>query len=244
MQDKTRLLTVLLVYLAIGSILLAGSSTATPVGPIITPVSNETATPSPASLLNTTGGSITTILINATTQNLRWKAFVGNVTGKLTLDDAGNNTIYDWSLSSVSGEIYATRNLGQINWTGINCSNSTHMKNEDIRMNHTEPSDNISKTFSQTSHSQFYAGTKLISQNSCYSLRTYVNDTPQSTDFEEIALYDGTNLTDGSIIYSSILEQDAYGFNNRTYDFQMIVPEIGLATWTSSTAYYFYIELT
>ncbi|MBI4438377.1 hypothetical protein HY640_00425 [Candidatus Woesearchaeota archaeon] len=223
---------------------VASLAVAVPSGPVITPVGNETAVPASSSLLNTTGGSITTMMINSTTQNLRWKAFVGNVSGSLTLDDASGNTVFDWSVSAASGEIYATRFSGQVNWSGIGCSNLTHLQNEDFRMNHTSPSDNVSRTFSQQSHSQFFVGTSVISQNSCFSLRTYVNDSAQSTRFEEVVLYDGTNLTNGNVVFASILEQDAYGFNNRTYDFQMIVPEIGLPTWTSSTAYYFFVELS
>jgi hypothetical protein len=65
-------------------------------------------------------------------------------------------------------------------------------------------------------------------------------------------LYDGTNLTDYSagVIYAALIENDVSGYNgndpvdNTTYDFQMLVPEVGTDTWTSSTAYYFYVELT
>ena len=61
---------------------------AEPSGPTITFIANETKDPAAATLINTTGGSITTMALNATSQNLRWKAYVGNVTGTLTLDDA------------------------------------------------------------------------------------------------------------------------------------------------------------
>jgi hypothetical protein len=66
----------------------------------------------------------------------------------------------------------------------------------------------------------------------------------QNTRFEEMALYDGTNLTNGNVIFSTVLELDKYGYNNQTYDFQMILPERGLDGWSSSTAYYFYMELS
>src|SRR3989338_11154564 len=110
---------------------------AVPSGPIVTFISNETKQPSAARMINTTGGSITTMMLNATTQNPRWKAYVGNVTGTLKLDDANDNTLFDWSLTNVIGEIYATKFSGTINWTGVNCSNSTHISNEEVSLNHT-----------------------------------------------------------------------------------------------------------
>ena len=233
--------------IAAAFIILAGCTIlayATPSGPSITFISNQTKQPSAARLINTTGGSITTVVLNATTQNPRWKAYVGNVTGTLTLDDASDNTIFDWTLTNVNGEIYATRFYGNINWSGTNCSNSTHIANENFALNQTNRDDNITKTFSSQVHNGFYVGTRQILANTCFSVHTYVNSTSQSSKFEEVVLYDGTNETNGNIIYSTPLEQDAYGFDNNTYDFQMIVPENGLATWTSSTAYYFYVELT
>ena len=219
-------------------------SLAAPVGPTIVYNFSETATPRSAALINTTGGSITTMVLNATSQNLRWKAYVGNVTGSLTLDDANNYTIFDWTLSNVVGEVYATRSANSISWANLNCSNLTHIYNEENAMNHTNPYDNISATFDVKSHTQFYIGTTLISQNSCYSVHTYVNDTNQSSNFQEVVMYDGTNATNGNFVYATTFEQDQQGFDNNQYDFQMIVPENGITGWTSSTAYYFYVELT
>ncbi|MBI2133953.1 hypothetical protein HYU11_04695 [Candidatus Woesearchaeota archaeon] len=239
-MSTIRLIMALAIIISMSSAALAME----PTGPVITQVRNETAIQPGSTILNTTGGSISTIDINGTQQNLRWKGYVGNVSGKLTLDDANNNTIFDWSIGAASGEVFATRNPGSVNWSGINCSNSTHLSTEDINMNHTNPSDNITRTFSQTSHSEMYVSTNLIRQNSCYSLKTYVNDAPQSSVFEEIVLYDGTNLTNGNTVYATKLEQDSAGFDGRTYDFQMIVPEIGAPSWRSSTAYYFYVEIT
>jgi hypothetical protein len=214
-----------------------------PSGPTITFVNNESKTPQPAALLNTSGGTITTVTLNVTSQNLRWKAYVGNITGTLTLDDASDNTIFDWALTEVNGEIYATRQQASINWTGINCSNSTHIELENVAMNHTNRDDNITATFSSQTHSAFYAGTSEILADTCHSVYTYVNSSSQQSYFEEVVLYDGTNVSNGNIVYATPLEKDVFGFDNETYDFQMILPERGLPTWTGSTAYYFYVEL-
>src|SRR5262245_15380672 len=85
---------------------------AVPSGPVATLITNETKSPAGATKINTTGGSITIMKLNATTQNPRWKAYVGNVTGTLTLDDASDNSIFQWSLTRVTGEVYATRSSG------------------------------------------------------------------------------------------------------------------------------------
>jgi len=220
------------------------NSFAEPVGPIVSNNYSVTATPTSAAMINTTGGSITTMVFNVTAQNIRWKAYVGNVSGTLTLDDANNHTIFDWSLSNVAGEVYATRSSQAVSWSNLNCSNSTHIYNEEIAMNHTDIFDNISATFSAKKHDLFYIGTKQIGQDACYSIHTFVNSTNQSSNFEEVLLYDGTNSTNGHFVYSTMLEQNSQGFDNNYYDFQMIVPENGLSTWSSATPYYFYVELT
>jgi hypothetical protein len=246
MQTKYKSLVAAAAWIVALSILASAIMTsvhAEPSGPIVTFIANETKSLSAATIINTTGGSITTVRLNATTQNPRWKAYVGNVTGKLTLDDAGDNTIFDWSLTHFMGEVYATRTSSNINWSGINCTNSTVLSLENALMNHTNPDDNITRTFNTQTHQGFFAGTRQILQDTCFSVHTYVNSTSQNSRFEEVVLYDGTNTTNGNIVYATPLEQDVYGFDNQTYDFQMILPERGLPGWDSSTPYYFYVEL-
>ena len=213
---------------------------ALPAAPQVTLVTNTTMSNNPGTLVNTSGGSITTMVLNATSQNLRWKAYVGNVTGKLTLDDSSDYTVFDWTTTEIVGEVYATRSESSINWGNINCSTQSNITTEEIAIDHTSnPNDNISATFAQKNHSDFYVGNVQIETNSCYSIHTYVNDTSQYSSFEEILLHD-----DSSMIYATAIETDALGFNpDFTYDFQMILPESGLSSWTSSTAYYFYVEL-
>jgi hypothetical protein len=246
MSRNNRLETALLVIIALAIMLAAlprNAAAAEPEGPTVLSIRNETGTPLPATVINTTGGSISTVFLNATTQNVRWKAYVGNITGRLTLEDASGATIYDWFSSSVNGQVYATRKETTVNWNDVVCANLTHIENENRAMNQTDAEDNITSTFSATLHRTFYVGTKQISNNSCRSVHTYVNSTAQSSLFEEVLLYDGTNETNGNIVYTSLIEQNTFGYNNQTYDFQMIIPENGQPGWSSATAYYFYVEL-
>jgi PBP1b-binding outer membrane lipoprotein LpoB len=233
------------------AIIMAGAFAA-PLPPTIQHIKNETGPVTTATeFLNTTGGSITTIVLNASSQNLRWKAFVGNVTGTFTLDDAAGYTLFDWGTTAVTGQIYVTRSADALNWSAINCTwtvtgtttNRAVEENENRIMNQTSANDNITVTFRQRVHTPFYVNERLISQDSCYAINTYVNSTAQSARFQEVILYDGTNTTNGDLVYAAILEQDQQGFDNDNYDFQMIVPENGAQGFQSSTAYYFYAEL-
>ena len=242
--DKRKIELIWIFAMIAFAIVSAAIVSSAPSGPSITVISNETKAASAVRFINTTGGSITTIKLNATSQNYRWKAYVGNVSGTMVLDDANDNTLFRWDLAAISGEVYATRSSSPINWSGTNCSNSTHISMEEYAMNHTSKDDNITKTFNSQTHSGFYVGVRQILASTCYSVHTYVNSTAQTTRFEEVVLYDGTNETNGNIIYAAPLEQDRYGFDNQTYDFQMIVPENGAPGFSGSTAYYFYVELS
>jgi hypothetical protein len=201
----------------------------------------------------TSGGFIFTMNISGDTQNVRWKAFVGNVSGKLTLDDSLGATIYDWTLSIISGEVYASRASTNINWTGIGCATLNVTEHENRILNHSSRDDNITATFAGINNDALTIGSVGLAASSCRTLNIYENSTANTVDtFEEVVLYDlnGTGYNwsmtaDGNVVYAQILEQDALGYNNATtYDFQMLVPERGNTGWASSTAYYFYVELS
>ena len=258
------LFSILLIFFII---LTALTIYATPGNVGVSYISNTTKSATNGTLVNYTGngnqagGYIFTITVNGTAQNSKWKAFVGNVSGSLTLDDASGATIYDWQLTTISGEIYATRTAGTVTWTNINCSYTNTTEQENWIMNQTSGSDNITKTFDGADNKAFSVGTVQIYASTCPTTNLYINDTKDATDqFEEVVLYDGgpnwfynrsaagyngTFGTFGNIVYAEVLEQDVGGFRTGyTYDFQMIVPERGFDGWTSSTAYYFYVELT
>lgn len=215
-----------------------------PVGPdtsthVWNQTKNDTAS---AFVLNISGGYIGSYNFSLSQKNSRWKAFVGHIIGQLTLDDANGSTVYDWTLASTTGRVYATTNSTQVLWSSINCSNFTYLQAENNKMSHTNPNDNITVTFdwqAPMTHRQFTVGTKTIYSNTCPTLNTYVANESQDNLFEEVALYDGV-----STVYAALLEEDKLGYDNFTrYDFQMIVPENGSAIFSSSIAYYIYVEI-
>ncbi|PLW80936.1 hypothetical protein C0585_00030 [Candidatus Woesearchaeota archaeon] len=222
-------------------ILIVAVSSNVPSGPTIEYFKNETVDPNPSTFINTSGGSFTTLNLNLTSQNYKWKAYVGNVTGKLTLDDSVNNTIYDWTLSTVSGNVYATRN-GSIDWTSLSCADRTTIYGEETYLSiDTSKDDSINSTFTNEVHKSFYASNNFITNSTCPAIATYVNDQAQAqsedADFQEILLEDSA----GTLIYTTVIENNVIGFDTNPYDFQMIVADD--ETTTTNVPYYFYVEL-
>ena len=219
---------------------LSAFSVATPTGPSnINITANETKATTAGQMVNISGGIISKMNISASVQNPHWKAFVGWIDGKFTLDDSSGSTIYDWTLTTVGGEVYATRASGIANWASISCADAAEITAEDVALDHTGE-DNITSTFTAGSNSQpFVVAGTTISAGTCSATNTYVNNATQSSVFEEVILHDTSD-----IIFATILEEDEPGYDGNDYDFQMLVPENANSTWTSSTAYYLYVELS
>lgn len=215
---------------------------ALPAGPVINYVSNSTAATVLTSRNQDEKGTITVIDINSNQQDYKWKAYVGNVTGKLALDDGTANTIYDWTLGTPTGEVYVTRS-SSVTWANVTCANDTVIQDEQTALGMlSTDNDNINKTFNYTVHQSIIVGTKNIDNSTCRSTATYISDAPQTitetTLFQEVLLSD--SLT-GSLIYATIIEDDEIGYNNETFDFQLLVAENESST--TPTLYYFYVEL-
>lgn len=201
-------------------------------------ISSQSPAPTGGFASNTTGGTITVVNINTTSQNPHWKAYVGNISGRLALQDGASNAIYDWNISSMEGEIYATRKSTVVDWNSIVCADETHISAEEDSLNFSSGNeDSIINTFNKKSHAAFYAGLTSLPADSCNSTNLYVNG-DASSDFEELLLYDGSY-----IVYTSLLENRITGFDGNEYDFQMILPDSGLEGSQAPETYYFYVEL-
>ncbi|MEM4260234.1 MAG: hypothetical protein QXG00_03285 [Candidatus Woesearchaeota archaeon] len=213
---------------------------ALPQAPFITTSSVNTG-PNISTYREDAGGTITTLVLNTNQQNDAWKGYVGNITGTLSLMDSLNFTLYDWSITSFTGEVYATTN-NTVNWLTVACSDYTIISNQYSSLNMAESDvDSINKTFNNTIHATFSVGAVQIANSTCKSISTYVNSSKQTIsedmNFQEVLLTDTVNL-----IYASLLEINERGYNNETFDFQMIVPDTDSGALT--TTYYFFVELT
>ena len=215
--------------------------TADPDGPTdVNVTANKTKSTTSTKMVNTSGGYISTVNISATVQNLRWKAFVGWVNGRFTLQDEGGSKIYDWNLASTGGEVYATRTQNAVTWASIRCARYNELVAEDTALSHTK-ADNITTTYTSTANNTktWVIAGKNIGISDCYSLNTYRANTTQTDYYEQIPLTDTTY-----IVYATWIENNIIGYDNSTvYDFQILVPENGSALWTSATPYYLYVEL-
>ncbi len=216
---------------------------ALPVGPAITFNSTSNATPRPAASIVTAGGTFTTLTLNTTGQTYRWKAYVGNISGKLVLADATNTSIFDWTVTSVTGEIYATRSSSSIDWTSVGCAADSLIEGEDTFMNMSLSSpDTINNTFSNTVHKTFFVGSNRISNGTCRAIATYVNGVAQAPSqnavFQEVLLQDSSS----NLIYTTLLNESTIGYNSQRYDFQMILAENEYQA--TPTTYFLYVELT
>jgi hypothetical protein len=204
-------------------------------------ISNTTYTSGLVNRSTDTRGTITTITLSATQQDYKWKAYVGNVSGKLALANSGGQAIYDWSTGTVTGEVYISR-FSNINWATIGCVNQASWEAEHTALGISfTASDNINATFNATNHAALTVGTNPV-LNGCKSTATYLSGVAQPMNaaalFQEILVRDtGTS----NMVYVGKINANTAGYNGWNYDFQMIVAENESASMPST--YFFWVEL-
>lgn len=240
-----------LLILSCVSIAYAASEPEGPTTLTIESTSRRTAVNSPT--LEAVAGNVTQLTVDGLTVTQTWQGYYGNVTGTVTLDDANNNTMYDWSLASPEGEIYASQ--AQVTWTSgnVKCYDlelsdvgySDHVTLSELETSlglASDDIDGVNETFTEgTTYDDFYVGEYHIN-TACPETQTYNgSETKDSSSFQEVLLYDNTS---NEIVYTAILEEvEPTGFNDQPWDFQMLVGEDGHNGDTSTTTYYFYVEL-
>ncbi len=236
-DGRYRRLAGLLALLLIFSLVIIKVSLATPVGAAFTNITTSERAMSTPDSFTSNRGTITTVVLNATQQDQHWKAYVGNVSGALTLDDASNNTIYDWSFATITGEVYASNTT--LDFSSVACANITTLNTYMVKLNMTASEvDSITSTFNSTNHdATVVAGTTL---SSCNMTSLYVNNASQgqnnTADFQEFLMQDANQ----QLVYVAIINDDTTGYNGYSYDFQLIVGESHVQ---SPLTYYFYVEL-
>lgn len=226
-------------------------SEALPEGPTnITVLNTSRRTPAAAKTLEAIAGNVTQLNIVGTTVTQTWQGYYGNITGTITLDDSMNNTIYNWQLSNPEGEIYASESAIDFSAGNIECYNYSKTGGSYLTLSSYETNlglvsddvDGINETFTPgTTYDSFYAGTNLI-DGECPETQLFNSSGSQDPNqFQEVLLYDNTA---NKVVYAAILEETGIlGFNNRLWDFEMIVAENGHAGDSTTTTYYFYVEL-
>ena len=221
----------------IGIIMIAYAK-AQPTGPdSITQGTSSRYQGSAAQSVQAVAGNVSRLDIHATTVSQFWQGYYGNITGTIVLANANNKSLYQWETANPNGEIYASRN-NSIDWSQVGCANQSSIYNEETLLNMGNSSERINRTFNQTSNPQFFVGGTDITANSCRSTNAYNASGYQQSDFYQILLSSQNNM-----IYTTLIDQNKKGFDNNTYDFEMIVPEDGSNGNTATTTYYFYVEI-
>ncbi|MBW2968229.1 hypothetical protein KY362_07120 [Candidatus Woesearchaeota archaeon] len=203
--------------------------------------------------LEAVAGNVTQLTINAQTVTQTWQGYYGNITGTITLDDASNHTLYDWTLASPEGEIYAATST--VNWTSGNVycydfevddtgqSDVKELVELEADLNlAADDVDGIDETFTEgLDYADFYVGEYFINET-CPTTEMYNgSEVSSANDFEEVLLYDNTSHM---LVFTAIIEEtEPTGFNDLPWDFEMIVAEDGHNGDTGTTTYYFYVEL-
>jgi len=242
--------------------LLLPFSSTTPSGASIVVESSERLESNQASNHSAIAGNITELTIySGDSASQAWQGYYGNVSGGLSLGDSSNNIMYNWSVATPNGEVYASTN-SSINWANLQCfnfsasgtytdesgnggtsnqngTNGTILEAE-YGLSPTDI-DGINETFAANNHDLFYSSSLEFSENECRSLQLFNNQSqPEDGSFEETIMYEPVSR---SVIFTSILENSKAGFNDKEVDFQMLVPEDGHGADTSTTSYYFFIEI-
>lgn len=264
------------ILLALMAVALAGIATAASIEPTqptsMTYVTNSTVGGQSGLAQAHVRGYIHYVNVDESSPTQKWKAYVGNVTGEFALQDASGNAIYDWTIATITGELYATKEApsggsgrfdgGIPAWTAVTCANSTIIYDEESQFNHTATDeDSYRNTFRNGNNfnlTSFYAGEKLVTDSTvigsesggCFGAYLNVNNADQYSHWQEVVLTDATYEDEGSgdydydTIYATLLENNYNGFDNVPYDFQILLPESGTDGAQTVTTYYFYAELT
>ena len=197
-------------------------------------------------------GNVSALTISDTRITSHWAGFYGNVSGSVTLQDAANNTFFDWSIATPLGEVYASNNT-VVTWADIKCenltNNGTHPKwnhngttlNRFFNINNTE-TDTFVNTFNWTyaNASGFDVGSVHIGpEQRCPMAFSYVNGGMQDLSFRTVLLTDNQ-----SIVFTGLIEADKDGFRTGAdlHDFQLLAADDGVYN-LATTPYYFFVEL-
>ncbi len=186
------------------------------------------------------GGYVTPVNITALSITKSWQGYYGNVSGTIVLDDASNNTFYNWSMATVKGEIYATRTTNPT-WSGVNCLSTANVATEETYLGQaTSDADSVSNTYSNaTYHPAFDVGSTTIPADDCYATNAFDSSGSQNTKFYQMLLQDGG----GNIVYTTLMNGSQTGFDGSPWDFELLVGENEHAGSEGTTPYYFWVEL-
>ncbi len=204
-------------------------------GEITSGISSSAVADSPGTI-NAIAGNVTELNIFGYTTTQTWQGYFGNVTGTIQLADSSDNVMYNWSLASPEGEVYAST-ASSITWSSIACASQAQQTTLESNFNiASDDVDGIDETFNLNNHDLFYTNNILFGSGVCNNTKVFNNE--GAGTFDEVLLSDGTN-----IVFAALLQEDVIGFDGKTHDFEMLVPEDGHEDDIAVTQYNFWVEL-
>ncbi|MEM0465076.1 MAG: hypothetical protein QXW97_00040 [Candidatus Pacearchaeota archaeon] len=232
---------------------------AVPSGGFLNIISNSTAPADPPQGISAFAGNVTEINIFGYSTTQSWQGYYGNVSGTIELTDGNNKTLYNWSVISPKGEVYAS-NHSSVVWTSIQCFNFTangtlceedsengggtsqcgfneSQLEEQWGINYSSDVDGVNETFNRRDHAEFYTNGLQFSQGECPNTKLF-NSSGHGL-FDVVLLWSPQS---NATVFTSLLLNNGDGFDGKTHDFEMIVLENGHGNTAIST-YYFYVEL-
>ena len=242
----------------IGNLFFLNYITATPSGASITIINSSGFTADSPTAIEAIAGNVTEIVIGGVSPTQSWQGYYGSAGGVIELADSDKNIMYNWSMIVPKGEVFASRN-SSILWGNVQCFNFTATGNfSDDSLNRGNTSqygmnvtqlenqyninasdvDGVNQTFNLMNHPNFYVGSLEFNQNQCPNTKLF--NATGTGSFDEVLLYSPDNK---DVIFTSIINSAANGFDNVNHDFEMMVLEDGHFGDSQSSTYYFYMEL-
>jgi hypothetical protein len=113
----------LIIFLLVSLILFSLTSASNlPFGAEVTSGNSSRANITAPMSIPAQAGNVTEINIFGYSITKSWQGYFGNVSGTMTLSDSANNVMYNWSIVSPRGQVYASTN-NSIQWENIQCFN-------------------------------------------------------------------------------------------------------------------------
>lgn len=225
----------------------------------VTNVENTTAPSDDPESTEAYAGNISELTITGFSTTQSWQGYTGNVTGVIQLADSEDHVMYNWTDANPRGEVYASTNdsvewgyiqcfnltadgshgddTGQAGATSLYGTNYTALESE-FGIISDDDADSVDITFASKDHGVFYSNSFEFGAGECQNVKLF--DSEGTGSFDEVLLYEPTTA---SVLFTSIIDRDADGYDGRTHDFQMLVLDNGKGTNLDPTTYYFYLEL-
>ncbi len=185
------------------------------------------------------GGNITQVNLTINSSTLHYQGFYGSTNGSLVLG-SGSNVIKTWTISTVSGQVYASTS-NSVDFTLVN-STSVTLANVDSAFSFLSgANDAMANTGTNSANPAFNVGQYAVGVNT-RPLITTLNGT-NSPVWQEVILAYGTPTTSTNLVFAGILNASGNSYNNVSANYQIIVPEDSAGDNTPTT-YYFYGQLS